>query len=797
MLAEISHALRSLVRARGFTAVVVLTLGLGIGGITAIFTLVNSMVLRPLPYPTPERLVFLNEKNADFDGMSVSWPNFEDWRERNRSYEMMAAFRNANYNLTGIETPIRVEAQQATHELFDVFGGNFALGRPYTAEEDRPGAAPTAVLSYRLWSSQFGQDPAIVGRSITLHGKPYQVVGVTGPAVDLRNLSSRYDLWTPLGLEADSLANRGNHPGIYVAARLREGVTFEQAAADNGRIAKELQQEYPDSNAANVIRMRPLHEVLVGEMEAPLKLLLAAVGFVLLIVCANVANLLLARATRRRAESAVRAALGAGRGRLIRHLLMESFLLAAAGALLGWIVAGSVIGLLAANLPGGLPAGTEIRMDWTTLVFTAAIAAVAALVFGTAPAVHSSRVNLNDALRQGGRGAGAEGRHPLRAALVIGETALAAVLLVGSALTMMSFRNVVDANPGFDPGNLLTVRFSLPEDSYGTSEKSLQFAQSLIERVRELPGVTGAGIANPLLGGSQMGAIPEGFPQPKPGEYTPVDYAAVSPEHLQTMGVRLIEGRYFDEFDDASKLIVDETFAQKYWPNESALGKRVSVGGSPQDPNYREIVGVVSHVKNYGVDEESRIEMYLPWVWRPARSFTLAVRTSVDPQSLAEPVRGVVRELDAKLPVYGVQSMAELLGERVAMRRLAAWLMMIFGLGALLLAALGIYGVMSYNVSQRRTEVGLRMALGARRSSVLTMVVGQGARLIAVGLVIGLAAAFGLSRLLDSVLFGVGPTDASSYLLSAFVLTAVGVFASLLPALRASRLNPIEALRQD
>jgi predicted permease len=385
----------------------------------------------------------------------------------------------------------------------------------------------------------------------------------------------------------------------------------------------------------------------------------------------------------------------------------------------------------------------------------------------------------------------------LRAGLVIGETALAAVLLVGSALVMMSFRNVVDANPGFDPDNLLTVRFSLPEDGYATPDDSLRFTEALIERVERLPGVSGAGVTNPLLGGSQMGAIPEGFPQPKPGEYTPVDYAAVSPEHLQTMGVRLIEGRYFDEFDDEFKLIVDETFAQKYWPNESALGKRVSVARSPENPNYREIVGVVAHVKNYGVDEESRIEMYLPWVWRPSRTFTLAVRTNVDPNSLAEPVRGVVRELDAQLPVYGVQSMRDLLGERVALRRLAAWLMMIFGVGALLLAALGIYGVMSYNVSQRRTEVGLRMALGAPRSSVLTMVVGQGSRLIALGLVIGLGAAFGLSRLLDSVLFGVGPTDASSYLLSALVLTAVGVLASLLPALRASRVNPIEALRQD
>lgn len=797
MLYEIRYALRSLARARGFTAITVLTLGLGIGGITAIFTLVNSTILQPLPYTAPQRLVFLNEQNADFDGMSVSWPNFGDWRDRNRSFETMAAFRNTNYNLTGVEEPVRVEAQQATHELFDILGVRFAAGRPYTREEDQPGSTPTAVLSYRLWSSRFGQDPAVVGRSITLHGKPYQVVGVTGPVTDLRSLAARYDLWTPLGLDADALSNRGNHPGIYVAARLREGVGFEQAQTDVQRIAVELQQEYPDSNTGNVIRMRPLHEVLVGDMEMPMKLLLAAVGFVLLIVCANVANLMLVRATARRGESAVRAALGAGHAVLVRRLLLESLILSTAGALLGWLVAGSVIGILAANLPGGLPDGTDIRLDWTALAFTAGIAVLAALIFGTAPAIHSARVNLNDALRQGGRGSGAEGKHPLRAALVIGETALAAVLLVGSALTIASFWNIVDTNPGFNPDQLLTVRFSLPEESYEQPERSRQFAESLIARVRELPGVVGVGVTNPLLGGYQMGAIPEGFPAPQPGEYTPVDYAAVSPGHLETMGVRLIEGRYFDEFDDGSKMIVDETFAEKYWPEGSALGKRVSVGGSPQEPNYSEIIGVVSHVKNYGVDQESRIEMYLPWVWRPYRSFTLVVRTSAEPASLADPVRGVVRDLDSQLPIYGVQSMQDLLGERVALRRLAAWLMMVFGVGALLLAALGIYGVMSYNVTQRRREVGLRMALGAQRQSVLTMVVGQGARLIAAGLVIGLAAALALSRLLDSVLFGVGATDASSYALAAVVLSGTGIAASLLPALRASRVNPMEALRQD
>ncbi len=794
---DLKYALRTLTKNPLFTTVVVLTLALGIGANTTIFTMVNSVVLRPLPYPEPQELAFLNERNADFDGMSVSWPNFVDWRERNRTFEALTAFRGANYNLTGGDQPVRLEAQQATHELFEILNASFAVGRAYGAAEDRPGAPPTAVLSYGLWTTRFGQDPAVVGSSLTLDGQSYEVVGVAGPAFDPKVWGRSYELWTPLGLRADEMTSRGNHPGIYVIGRLRDGSTLDQAVADMDSIARNLQQEYPDSNAGNLVRIRALHEALVGTLGTPMKLLLGAVGFVLLIVCANVANLLLARATGRRAEAAVRAAMGARRGRLIAQYLIESLVLAGAGAALGLAAAAGAVRLLVANLPEGLPRADSVTLDWTALAFTAGIALISAIIFGLAPAIHGTRINLNDALRDGGRGAGV-GRHPLRAALVITETALALILLIGSALMMRSFWNVLEADPGFDPDNLLTIRFSLPEEPYEADEgRGVLFVDELVRQVAALPGVMSAGVTNPLLGGYQTGAHPEGYPEPQPGEYTPVDYAAVTPNHLQTMQVNLIEGRHFTEFDKESVLIVDETFAEKYWPGESAVGKRVKVGGFRSEDDYSEIVGVVSHVKNYGVDEESRIEMYLPYKIRPFRTFTLAVRTQGDPDALAAPVRQVVRNLDAQLPVFGVQSMKALLGERVAPRRLAATLMALFAGAALLLAALGIYGVMSYNVSQRSREVGLRMALGAQRASVLSLVVGQASRLVAAGLVIGVGAALVLSRFVDSMLFGVAATDALSYVGVALLLAGVGVLASLLPALRASRVDPMEALRYE
>jgi putative ABC transport system permease protein len=795
MFSELRYALRTLARSPGFAAVTVLTLGLGIGANTAIFTLVNSLVLQPLPYPEPQQLVALNETSPDMDGMSVAWPNFVDWRERNRSFETLAAFRSENYNLTGLDQPTRVDAQQTSHELFELLGINFAIGRAFTAEDDRPGAAPTTVLSYRFWSSHFGQDPAVVGRSINLHGRLFEVVGVTVPSLDPRAWVADFDLWTPLGLEADGMNARWDHPSIYVVGRLHDGLSIEQASADMDGIARNLQQEYPDTNAGNLVRLRPLQQAFVGDMEMPMKLLLGAVGFVLLIVCANVANLLLARATSRRSESAVRAALGATRGRLVRQLLTESLVLAGAGAALGWFFAGSVVTLLAANLPDGIPAGTEITLDSTTLAFTAGISVIAALVFGIAPALHSSRVNLNDVLREGGRGSGA-GRHPLRGALVIGETALAAVLLVGAALMIGSFWNVLAADPGFNPEDLLTVRFSLPDESYGEEGQSNQFVTELLDRVEALPGVVSAGVTNSLLGGAQMPAHPEGYPEPEPGETIYLEWAATTARQLATMEVELMEGRYFTEFDDRGVLIVDETFVERYWPGESAVGKRVKIGGFSSQ-NYSEIVGVVSHVKMDGVDQESRMEFYVPFRSRPQQSFGLVIRSEVDPQSLADPVRGIVQQLDSQLPIYGVQTMQALVGESTALRRLAASLMLLFGAAALLLAALGTYGVISYDVGQRRREIGLRMALGARRNSVLSLVVNQAMRLTAVGLVIGLCAALALSRWLDAMLFGIAATNVPSYLAVGLLLAATGVFASLLPALRASRIEPMEALRQD
>ena len=793
MAVLLKQTLRSLAKSPGFTLVVVLTLALGIGANTAIFTLANAIVLRGLPYEDAHELTLLNERSPNMDGMSVAWLNFVDWRERNRTFEALAATRREDYNLTSVDEPLRVSAMQATHELFPALGLRFTLGRPYSAEEDHPGAPPTTVLSYRLWSSAFGQDASVVGRSITLHGRSYEVVGVAAPETDPRGITTEVDLFTPLGLNADMYQHRGDHPGIYVAGRMRDGVTLAQASEDMNRIARELQQEYPASNTGNLVRIRPLSEATSGGRETPMKVLLAAVGFVLLIVCANVANLLLARGARRRSEMAVRAALGASRTRLIRDSLLESFVLAGAGAALGVVLANATLTYAAARLPEQIPPGTQVAIDGAALAFTIGVTALAAILFGLAPALDASRVRLAETMAESGRGGSA--RRPLRAALVVAEIAVASVLLVGSALMMRSFWNVIDADPGYDADGLLVARFSLPAEQYGREGATQAFADALLERVRATPGVEEVGLTQPLLGGWQMGVYPEGFPEPEPGQSIPVDYARVTPGHLAALGVKLIAGRYFDEHDARGVVIVDETFAEKYWPGENAVGKRVRPGGFNPDDSFSEIVGVVSHVKNYGVDQDSRIELYMPYKAFPSQAFTLVVRSDQDPERLAGAVRGLVREIDPQLPVYGVQSMRDLLGENLSMRKLASSLMSLFAAAALALAALGIYGVMSYSVSERRREVGLRMALGAQRAGVLSLVVGQAARLIVIGLAIGLGGALALSRLLETMLFGVGGKDALSYAGVGLVLALAGAAASLAPAIRAARIQPMEALR--
>ena len=787
---DLRFAIRSLRSRPGFAAVAILSLGLGIGAAATVFTLVDALVLSPLPFPEAHELTLLDETDGNFNS-SVAYLNFLDWREQTTAFEAMAAGRTESRNLTGGDQPMRVNELQVSPDLFPALGATPALGRFYSEQDDRSGAEPVAVLSYALWSDRFGQDPAVLNRSITLDGRAHTVIGVAPPAT---LVWGEIDVYTPLGLQADRFQDRGSHPGIYVVARMKDGVGLEAARADMDVIARRLEQQYPDSNTNDRVRVRPLQELYSGDYRRPGFILLAGVGFLMLIVCANIANLLLSRAAGRRGELAVRGALGAGRGQLLRQLLTESLVLAAAGAALGVALAQLGVQTMIAALPNEERLA-DVSVDMTALAFIAAVAVGSALLFGLAPAWSASRVQLTDALREASRG-GQAGGQGFRKALIVGELALAQILLVGAALMMQSFWNVVDTNPGFNPDNLLITRLNLPREEY-PQERINSFADELRRRAEALPGVRGAGLAAPLLGGWQRSVLPEGAPPPQPGQYTPVDVTFVTPGYMETMELELIAGRYFAESDTENVVAVDETYASKYWPNEDPIGKRV-VFGSPQDGGpWMTVVGVVSHVKNYGVDEESRIEVY-----GLLRDFTintpvLLMRTENEPTALASAVRAVVAELDPNLPVYGVRSMEDLLGERVAQRRLTASIMFFFALSALALAILGVYGVMSYNVTQRSREIGLRMAVGADPGQVRGWIVGQAMTLFALGAVIGLGGAYLLSSYLQSVVFNVSTTDALSY---AGVLTLLGLAAmaaAWLPAARAAAADPLEALRLE
>lgn len=806
-VSDLRYGVRSLLRAPGFTLVAVLTLALGIGANSSIYTVVNAVVLRSLPYADGDRLVVLNETDKKFNS-SCSYPNFQDWAQQQTVFEDMAAFRMTSHNITGLDRPIRARGQEASAELFSLFQLQPAAGQFFTADADKRGGEKVAVISYGFWAEKYGEDPGVVDRTVQLSGVPHRIVGVAPPGFDFPGWGSPVEIWTPIEQhEEEWFWRRGNHPGIYVIAKRNEGVSVEAASAGMETVAAALREQYPKSNSSDYIRVTDAAELLIGDLRAPMLLLLGGVGLVLLIACANVSNLLLARSAARTGEVAVRSALGAGRWRLARQYLAESVILAAAGGALGVVLALWGTRWLVDSLPPGTPRASEIAVDWSTLAFTGAATLLVALLAGMAPAIQHSRSSMNDALRSGSRGGTAlGGRQRLRKALIVTEVALATVLLVGSALLMRSFWNVVDANPGFDPNQLLTARISLPEAEYEDDVARLGFVREFVRRAEQLPGVQYAGVGNPLLGGYQQAAYIEGTEPPPPGDYTPVDYARVTRNHLRALGVRLLRGRHFDETDEVEgvrSLIVDETFAEQYWPEQDPIGKRVLVGGFPDDDtpinpeDWSTVVGVISHIKNYGVDQDSRIEMYIPYTERAVSSFTLTLRTTTDPESAAEPLRGIIREIDANLPVYGVESMRTLLGDTLAPRRIGAVLMAAFAAFALLLASLGIYGVMAFSVNQSVPEMGLRMAMGAQRRDVVTLIVGRAIRLVGLGLAIGVAGALAVSRLLESQLFEVSPLDAVSYGAVMLALIVAGLAAVYAPARRATSVDPMRALRYE
>lgn len=804
-LQDLHFAIRLLQKNPAFAAIAIITLALGIGANTAIFSVINAILLRPLPYPHAEQLVLLGESSQQIPDMSISMADFNDWAKQNTVFSGMVPYQNDDVVMTGRGEPERLRLRRVTSGIGATLQVQPVVGRSLLPEDDKVGAAPVVLLGEGLWQRRFGGDPSIVGQQLVLDGESFTVVGVLSSR--MHESMRQTDLFTSLWRLEDKLGGenrRGEHPGIYAYARLKPGVSLEQASQEMKSIAQRLDELYPVSNGKNSVAVKPLLGAVVEDVRPSLIVLMAAVGFVLLIACANIANLQLARATDRYRELAVRMALGAGRKRLVRQMLTESFLLSVLGGVLGLFLAIWVTAGLVRITPASIPRMGEVSADRSVLLFSMIVSLLTGVLFGVFPALQTARTDVHDALKEGGRsGSGGKHRTGLRDTLVIAEVAISLVLLVGAGLMTKSLWKVLEANPGYRPEHVLTARFSFPDTAYEEPAKRRTFVQQVLAKVQSLPGVEAAGFKNPLLGGWQSSYGIEGRPTPAPGEYPSTDMARVSPDAMRAMGIRLIRGRFFDEHDNENSphvCIIDETFAQQAFPHVDPIGKRINVDGQP-DPgtpiNWITVVGVVAHVKNYGVDQPSRVEFYEPNAQSPAFGGSIIVRATSDATLLLPAIRSAVQSLDPNIPVYNVRSMEEIVAENTSSRRLSVMLITIFAGLALGLAALGIYGVISYLVTQRRQEIGIRIALGASSQDVLSMILRQGARLAAIGIVAGLAGAVVLTRLMSSVLFQVSALDGMSFGAGVVLLGALVLFACWLPARRATRIDPLVALRYE
>jgi putative ABC transport system permease protein len=800
-LTDFRHGARLLFRAPGFAAVAIAALAIGIGANTAIFSVVNTLLIQRLPYSDPDRLVVVWEHHQPRDrkGNVVAPANFLHWREMNRVFEDIAAVSPAfRFTMTGQGEPVELPMQFVTAAFFPVVGVQPALGRGITPDEDRPGSR-VVVISDRLWRTRLNGAADIVGRGITLQGESHTVVGVMPPGFSF--LDKTVDLWVPAGFPASARTPRGRWLGTV--ARLKPGVTVEAAQQDMTRVASELTRQFPDFNTGWTAQVVPLREQLTGDVRPALLVMLGAVGFVLLIACANVANLLLARATARGRELAVRAALGAGRGRIVRQLLAESLVLAAAGGAAGLLLAWWLLRLLRVVVAESLPIQRleQVGIDGPVLGFTALAVLLSGLFFGLVPAFTASGSALNDALKEGGRTGSAARGNRTRAAFVVVEIALALVLLVGAGLLVRSFARLMDVETGFDTSQTLSMRVSLPQATYRDPQARVAFFDRLIERIDAIPGVQSAGAISALplaaLGSATRYEV-VGQPAPPLGEEPVTDVRIVAHEYFSSMGIRLVRGRLFEKAlaaDARNKVVINEAMARAHWPNEDPIGRRIKVSWA--DNREDEIIGVVGDVRMSGLDTRARAAIYWPHARNGDGSMTLTLRIAGGAGPIVSAARGILNELNPSIALADVRTMDEVVSRSVAQRRLTMTMLATFAGAALLLAAVGIYGVIAYSVTQRTQEIGIRVALGAQRRDVLRMVVGQAAVLSLIGIGLGAAGAIVLTRWMADLLFGVEPFDPLTFVLVGGLLGAVALLASYVPGRRATRVDPVVALRGD
>ena len=809
LLQDVRYGIRGLLKRPGFTAIAVITLALGIGANTAIFSVVNAVLLRPLPYAEAARLfVPWGSRSDTQDRTNVSYPDFVDWQAQTKTLEYVAAYNSAGTLLREGDEPEPISGAAVSADLFPLLKVAPIFGRSFTRAEDQPNAPPVIVLGYDLWRRRFNADPNIIGRQIRIGSTSASVLGVMPEGFRFPAQATKTEFLRPLAATLGDRTQRRNSYSLRVVARLKPGVTAAAAGSEMRAIGVQLEQQYPDEGFRLGTRLISLHEAVTWGSRTPLLVLLGAVGFVLLIACANVANLLLARAASRHREMAIRAALGAGRRRVVRQLLTESLLLSLLGGAVGLLVAWWGVQFLLGASPLNIPRLKDVGLDTTVLTFTAVVSVLTGVIFGLAPALQASRADLQNSLKEGGRNAtGGALRNRVRAVLVVVEVALSLVLLVGAGLLGKSFLLLSEVSPGFEPEHVLSTNLSLAKAKYPQPEQQQAGFAEIVRRAAAIPGVEAAALIYPLpLGGdSNAGTfLIAGQPALRPEDKPTSSHRTISPDYFRALNIPLSRGRPFDERDNQHAppvIIVNETFARRYFAGTEALGQHIIVEGEQGDnvvPPPREIIGIVGDVRHESLDTESGPEYYVPYTQAPEAFMSLVVRSAADnPLSLAASVREVIKQMDKDQYVAAIQPMTKLVAESVARRRFNAQLTGVFAVVALLLAAVGIFGVLNYAVAQRTQEIGLRVALGAQTRDVLRLVLGQGVRLILFGLALGLAASFALTRVLAVMLFGVTPTDPLTFVAVSLLLASVALLACYIPARRATKVDPLVALRYE